>query len=277
MLRSSATDTIPRAWISVPEAVTFAAGDRDVHAFYYPPTNPDVDGAGRHDSRRCSSSRMAGRPARRSDVLDPKMQFWTSRGFAVLDVNYSGSTGYGRPYRDRLKGQWGIVDVEDAVAGAQAMVAGGEGGSGSADHPRRQRRRLHDAGGADVPRHLQVRRELLRHQRPRSAAAGHAQVRVALQRFADRSVSGSEGDVYHARSPIHFTDRLSCPIILFQGLEDKVVPPNQSEMMAEAVRKKGLKVKYVTFEGEQHGFRKAENIIRCLEEELAFYRDVFGM
>ena len=84
-------------------------------------------------------------------------------------------------------------------------------------------------------------------------------------------------EVYVARSPIHFTDRLSCPIILFQGLDDKVVPPNQSAMMAEAVRKKGLKVKYVTFEGEQHGFRKAENIIRALEEELAFYRDVFGV
>jgi dipeptidyl aminopeptidase/acylaminoacyl peptidase len=83
--------------------------------------------------------------------------------------------------------------------------------------------------------------------------------------------------IYRERSPIHFTDRLSCPIILFQGLEDKVVPPNQSEMMAEAVRKKGLKVKYVTFEGEQHGFRKAETIIKSLEEELAFYRDVLGM
>jgi dipeptidyl aminopeptidase/acylaminoacyl peptidase len=82
-------------------------------------------------------------------------------------------------------------------------------------------------------------------------------------------------DVYVARSPIHFTDRLSCPIILFQGLEDKVVPPNQSQMMADAVARKGLKVKYVTFEGEQHGFRKAENIIRSLEEELAFYQDVF--
>jgi dipeptidyl aminopeptidase/acylaminoacyl peptidase len=84
-------------------------------------------------------------------------------------------------------------------------------------------------------------------------------------------------DVYYARSPIHFTDRLSCPIILFQGLDDKVVPPNQSEMMAEAVRKKGLKVKYVAFEGEQHGFRKAENIVRSLEEELAFYQDVFSL
>jgi dipeptidyl aminopeptidase/acylaminoacyl peptidase len=84
-------------------------------------------------------------------------------------------------------------------------------------------------------------------------------------------------DVYKARSPIHFTDRLSCPIILFQGLEDKVVPPNQSEMMAEAARTKGLKVKYVAFEGEQHGFRKAENIIRSLEEELAFYQDVFNL
>ena len=163
----------------MPEAVTYQVGDRDVHAFYYPPTNPDVT-APPGTQPPLIVVTHGGPTGATIDVLDPKVQFWTSRGFAVLDVNYSGSTGYGRPYRDRLKGQWGIVDVEDAVGGAQAMVAAGKADRESPDHPRRQRRRLHDARGADVSRHVQVRRELLRHQRSRGAAAGHAQVRVAL-------------------------------------------------------------------------------------------------
>jgi dipeptidyl aminopeptidase/acylaminoacyl peptidase len=211
-----------------------------------------------------------------SDVLDPKIQFWTSRGFAVLDVDYSGSTGYGRPYRDRLKGQWGIVDVEDAVGGAEAMVAGGK-----AD-PNRLIIRGGSAGGYTTLAALTFFTtfkagasyygisdlEVLQHDTHKFEA-----------RYNDTLIGPwpQAKEIYKARSPIHFTDRLSCPIILFQGLEDKVVPPNQSEMMAEAARKKGLKVKYVAFEGEQHGFRKAENIIRSLEEELAFYQDVFDM
>jgi dipeptidyl aminopeptidase/acylaminoacyl peptidase len=211
-----------------------------------------------------------------SDVLDPKIQFWTSRGFAVLDVDYSGSTGYGRPYRDRLKGQWGVVDVEDAVGGAEAMVA-----AGKAD-PERLIIRGGSAGGYTTLAALTF------HHTFKAGASyyGISDLEVLqsdTHKFESRYNDSLVGpwpaakDVYIARSPIHFTDRLSCPIILFQGLEDKVVPPNQSEMMAEAARKKGLKVKYVTFEGEQHGFRKAENIIRALEEELAFYRDVFAM
>ena len=203
-------------------------------------------------------------------------RFWTSRGFAVLDVNYSGSTGYGRPYRDRLKGQWGIVDVEDAVEGAKAMVA-----AKKAD-PERLIIRGGSAGGYTTLAALTF------HDTFKSGASyyGISDLEVLQQdthKFEARYNESLIGPypamkaTYRERSPIHFTDRLSCPIILFQGLEDKVVPPNQSEMMAEAVRKKGLKVKYVTFEGEQHGFRKAENIIKALEEELAFYRDVFGM
>jgi dipeptidyl aminopeptidase/acylaminoacyl peptidase len=211
-----------------------------------------------------------------TDVLDPRIQFWTSRGFAVLDVNYSGSTGYGRPYRDRLRTQWGIVDVEDVVAGAQAMVA-----AGKAD-PERLIIRGGSAGGYTTLAALTF------HDTFRSGASyyGISDLEVLQQdthKFESRYNDSLIGpypearDIYKARSPIHFTERLSCPIILFQGLEDKVVPPNQSQMMADAVAKKGLKVKYVTFEGEQHGFRKAENIIRSLEEELAFYQDVFQL
>ena len=211
-----------------------------------------------------------------SDVLDSKVQFWTSRGFAVLDINYSGSTGYGRAYRERLNGQWGIADVTDAVGGAEAMVA-----AGKAD-PARLAIRGGSAGGYTTLAALTF------HHTFKAGASyyGISDLEVLQQdthKFESRYNESLIGpypaarEVYVARSPIHFTDRLSCPIILFQGLDDKVVPPNQSEMMAAALRKKGLKVKYVTFEGEQHGFRKAENIIRALEEELAFYRDVFGV
>ncbi|HEX6161832.1 MAG TPA: S9 family peptidase [Vicinamibacterales bacterium] len=275
ILRSSASDPIPRSWISVGEAVTFKAGDRDVHAFYYPPANPDV-AAPPETYPPLIVVTHGGPTGATLDVLDPKVQFWTSRGFAVLDVNYSGSTGYGRPYRDRLKGQWGIVDVEDAVAGAQAMVA-----AKKAD-PQRLIIRGGSAGGYTTLAALTF------HDTFKSGASyyGISDLEVLQQdthkfeaRYNDSLIGPypAAKDVYRARSPIHFTDRLSCPIILFQGLEDKVVPPNQSEMMAEAVRKKGIKVKYVAFEGEQHGFRKAENIIRSLEEELAFYRDVFAI
>jgi dipeptidyl aminopeptidase/acylaminoacyl peptidase len=275
VLRSSVTDAIPRAWISVPEAVTFRAGDRDVHAFYYPPANPDVTAP--PDTQPPLIVVTHGGPTGATlDVLDPKVQFWTSRGFAVLDVNYSGSTGYGRPYRDRLKGQWGIVDVADAVAGAQAMVAAKKAdpdrliirGGSAGGYTTLAALTFHDTFKAGASYYGISDLEVLQHDTHKFEA-----------RYNDSLIGPypEAKDVYRARSPIHFTDRLSVPIILFQGLEDKVVPPNQSEMMADAVRKNGVSVKYVAFEGEQHGFRKADNIIRSLEEELAFYRDVFQM
>ena len=275
VLRSASAERIEPAWISVPEAITFTAAGRDVHAFYYPPVNPAVTApAGERPPLLVLTH--GGPTGASSDVLDSKVQFWTSRGFAMLDINYSGSTGYGRAYRERLNGQWGIADVTDAVGGAEAMVA-----AGKAD-PARLAIRGGSAGGYTTLAALTF------HQVFKAGASyyGISDLEVLQQdthKFESRYNESLIGpypaarEVYVARSPIHFTDRLSCPIILFQGLDDKVVPPNQSEMMAAAVRKKGLKVKYVTFEGEQHGFRKAENIIRALEEELAFYRDVFGV
>ncbi|HET9704391.1 MAG TPA: S9 family peptidase [Vicinamibacterales bacterium] len=274
-LRESTGEAIPHGWISVAEPVTFTVKDRAVHAFYYPPTNPEVDPPA-DEKPPLLVVTHGGPTGSTSDVLDPKIQFWTSRGFAVLDVDYSGSTGYGRTYRDRLKGQWGIVDVEDAVGGAEAMVA-----EGKAD-PDRLIIRGGSAGGYTTLAALTFHRTF----KAGASYYGISDLEVLQQdthKFESRYNDTLLGpwpaarDVYRARSPIHFCDQLSCPIILFQGLDDKVVPPNQSEMMAEAARKKGLKVKYVTFEGEQHGFRKAENIIRALEEELAFYRDVFGI
>lgn len=275
VLRSASGEPIDPAWVSVPEAVTYQAAGRPVHAFYYPPANAEI--AAPEGERPPLLVITHGGPTGATlDVLDAKIQFWTSRGFAVLDVNYSGSTGYGRAYRERLNGQWGIADVDDVVGGAAAMVA-----AGKAD-PARLIVRGGSAGGYTALAALTF------HQAFKAGASyyGICDLEVLQQdthKFESRYNDSLVGpypaarDVYAARSPIHFTDRLSCPIILFQGLDDKVVPPNQSAMMAEALRQKGLKVKYVTFAGEQHGFRKAENIIRALEEELAFYRDVFGM
>jgi dipeptidyl aminopeptidase/acylaminoacyl peptidase len=275
VLRSASAERIDPAWIARAEAVTFTAAGREVHGFYYPPTNPEVVApAGERPPLLVLTH--GGPTGAALDVLDAKLQFWTSRGFAVLDVNYSGSTGYGRAYRRRLNGQWGIADVADVVGGATAMVA-----AGKAD-PDRLIIRGGSAGGYTTLAALTF------HQVFKAGASyyGISDLEVLQQdthKFESRyneSLIGpypADRDTYIERSPIHFTDRLSCPIILFQGLDDKVVPPNQSAMMAEAVRQKGLKVKYVTFEGEQHGFRKAENIIRALEEELDFYRAVFGM
>jgi dipeptidyl aminopeptidase/acylaminoacyl peptidase len=250
VLRSASAERIDPAWISRAEAVTFKAAGRDVHAFYYRPTNPEVIApAGERPPLLVLTH--GGPTGATSDVLDSKIQFWTSRGFAVLDVNYSGSTGYGRAYRERLNGQWGIADVDDVVGGATAMVA-----AGKAD-PERLIIRGGSAGGYTTLAALTF------HQTFKAGASyyGICDLEVLQQdthKFESRYNESLIGpypaarDVYVARSPIHFTDRLSCPIILFQGLDDKVVPPNQSAMMAEAVRKKGLKVKYVTFEGEHH-------------------------
>jgi dipeptidyl aminopeptidase/acylaminoacyl peptidase len=282
VMKASSAETIPVEWISVAETVTFRVKDRDVHAFYYPPKNPDVVRGGGPVGPALDEKppllviTHGGPTGATTDVLDPKIQFWTSRGFAVLDVDYSGSTGYGRPYRDRLKGQWGIVDVEDAVGGAEAMVAAGKADA------RRLIIRGGSAGGYTTLAALTF------HQTFKAGAShyGISDLEVLQHdthkfeaRYNDSLIGPwpAARDRYRQRSPIHFTDRLSCPIILFQGLDDKVVPPNQSEMMAEAARQKGLKVKYVTFAGEQHGFRKAENIITSLEEELAFYQYVFAM
>lgn len=274
ILRSSSSDVIPHEWISTAEAVTYQVGDRDVHAFYYPPKNPDVESTSELPPLIVVTH--GGPTGATIDVLDPKVQFWTSRGFAVLDVNYSGSTGYGRAYRDRLKGQWGIVDVEDAVGGAQAMVRLGKAdpnrliirGGSAGGYTTLAALTFHDTFKAGASYYGISDLEVLQHDTHKFES-----------RYNDTLIGPypEARETYVARSPIHFIDRLSVPIILFQGLEDKVVPPNQSEMMADALRKKGIKVKYVTFEGEQHGFRKAENIIRSLEEELAFYQDAFGM
>ena len=274
IIRSASSDRIPSEWISVAQSITFESNGLPVHAFYYAPTNPDF--AAPEGERPPLIVISHGGPTAVSfDILDARIQFWTSRGFAILDVNYGGSSGFGRAYRDRLKGTWGIVDVADCVNGARHLVE-----QGKADE-HRLAIRGGSAGGYTTLAALTFHRAF-------KAGASHygvSDVEVLAQdthKFESRYLDSLIGpypearDLYRARSPIHHTDRLSAALILFQGLEDKVVPPNQAEMMAEAVRRKGLPVAYVPFEGEQHGFRKAENIIRSLEAELYFYGVVFG-
>jgi dipeptidyl aminopeptidase/acylaminoacyl peptidase len=203
-----------------------------------------------------------------------EIQFWTSRGFGVVDVNYGGSSGYGRPYRERLNGRWGIVDTEDCISAARFLAEHGDVDG------HRLAIRGGSAGGYTTLCALVFHDDF---------AAGASYYGVAdcealatdTHKFESRYLDGLIGpypsakDVYYARSPIHFVDRLSCPVILFQGLEDRVVPPSQAERMLSALRAKGLPVAYLAFDGEQHGFRKAETIQRALEAELYFYSRVF--
>jgi dipeptidyl aminopeptidase/acylaminoacyl peptidase len=211
-----------------------------------------------------------------SATLDLKVQFWTSRGFAVADVNYAGSSGFGRSYRQRLNGKWGVLDVHDMVTAAMFLVS-----TGKAD-PNRLMIRGGSAGGYTTLAALTFHPGVFK---AGASYYGISDIEVLAHdthKFESRYLDTLVGPypearaIYRARSPIHFVDHLSCSLILFQGLEDKVVPPNQSEMMAAAVRAKGLPVAYLAFEGEQHGFRKATTIVRSLEAELYFYGRVFG-
>ncbi len=274
ILKRSRDETLEAAYVSRPEALTFDSAGEATHAFYYPPTNPAFEApAGTAPPLLVLSH---GGPTGATDpVFDPEVQFWTTRGFAVIDVNYGGSTGYGRAYRRRLNGQWGVVDVRDAVNAAKHLVA-----QGKAD-PSRLITRGGSAGGYTTLAALTFFDTF----KAGASYYGISDLEVLAgdtHKFESRYLDSLVGPypamktTYHDRSPIHYVDKLNCALILLQGLEDKVVPPEQSEMMANAVRTKGLPVAYVTFPGEQHGFRKAENIVRALESELYFYGKVFG-
>jgi len=276
VLRASSSVELNRADVSVPTAIDFAtAGGDTAHALYYAPANAGVDVPSGERPPLIAISH-GGPTAAANATLDLKIQFWTSRGFAVVDVNYRGSSGFGREYRNALRGQWGIADVEDVAHAARHLVR-----SGLADESRLIIRGG-SAGGYTTLAALVFQPGLF------TAGAsyyGISDVEVLARdthkfeaRYLDRLIGPypEARDEYHARSPIHFVDRLACPVILFQGLEDRVVPPNQSAMMAGAARAKGLPVAYLAFEGEQHGFRKADTIIRSLEAELYFYGAVFG-
>jgi dipeptidyl aminopeptidase/acylaminoacyl peptidase len=274
-LRRSSDLAIDPAYVSAPQAIEYPTENGlTAHGFFYPPQNKDF--AAPVNERPPLLVMIHGGPtSAASPTLKLGIQYWTSRGIAVLDVNYGGSTGYGRDYRERLKGNWGVVDVDDCVNGArflaeQGLVDGDRlaitGGS---------------AGGYTVLCALAFR-DVFKAGASHYGVSDLAALEIDTHKFESRYTHSlvapyPEGaELYRQRSPIHHTDKLNAPVIFFQGLEDKVVPPNQSEMMVEALRRKNLPVAYVTFEGEQHGFRQAANIKRALDGELYFYSRIFG-
>ena len=275
VLKTSGALTISPDLISVPEAITFSTeGGATAHAFYYAPRNPDYKHP--EGSRAPLIVKSHGGPTGNTSAqLNLATQFWTSRGFALVDVDYGGSTGYGRAYRERLNGRWGEVDVLDCVNAARHLAE-----AGKAD-PDRLAITGGSAGGFTTLAALTFH-DLF------SAGASHYGVSdlealaKETHKFESRYLDNLIGpypdkaDVYRARSPIHHADGLTSPMIFFQGLEDVIVPPNQAEMMVDALREKGIPVAYLAFEGEQHGFRQAETIHAVRRAELAFYGRVFG-
>ena len=275
VLRRSAERVVDPTYISVPQAIEFPTeGGVTAHAFFYPPVNPEYE-APTGELPPLIVYVHGGPTSAVSNALDSSDQFWTTRGFGYLVVNYGGSTGFGREYRQRLNGQWGVVDVNDSVNGARFLIERGlvdrnrvaiTGGS---------------AGGYTVLRAL-TSTDFFK------AGASHFGISDLevfhsdthkFEAMYDQSLLGrwpEDRHIYRERSAIHSVDRITAPVILFQGLEDKIVPPNQAELIVAALRKKGLPVAYIPFEGEQHGFRIAKNIKRSLEGELYFYSKVFG-
>jgi dipeptidyl aminopeptidase/acylaminoacyl peptidase len=271
--RASAVDLDPAA-VSRAEALTWDSPDGPVHAWYYQPTNPDCAApAGELPPVQVWSH--GGPTSFSGPDFRLAVQYWTSRGIGIVDVNYSGSTGYGRAYRERLAGNWGLSDVRDCAAAGIALVA-----AGRAD-PARLSIRGGSAGGFTTLAAL-TSTEVF--------AAGISLYGIgdleALvvgthkfeSRYLDRLVAPypQQRQVYLDRSPIYHLDQLSCPMLILQGSEDKVVPPDQAESMAAAVKAKGLPVRLRLFTGEGHGFRQAETIIAVAEESLAFLAKVHG-
>ena len=276
VLARSIVDLPDAAYLSVPRSISYpSVNGRTSHAFFYPPHNGDAT-APAGTLPPVIVIGHGGPTSMASNTLKLATQYWTSRGIAVLDVNYGGSSGFGRAYRDALRGQWGIVDVEDCIAGARYLVE-----QGLADGER-----LIIRGGSAGG--LTTLCALTFHDVFKAGASYYGVSDLKgldldshkfEARYTDYLIASQpEAEaLYQARSPIHHTDKLSRPMIFFQGLDDKVVPPQQSELMVEALKARGVPVAYVPLEGEGHGFRKAENIVRTLEAELYFYQRVLGL
>ena len=259
-----------------PRAIEFPTTDgATAHAFYYPPTNTGSEGPA--DERPPLKVVCHGGPTgHRSPELTPSFLFWTQRGIGVVDVNYRGSSGYGRDYRRLLDGRWGEIDWQDCVAAARYLAEEGE------TDPERTWVEGGSAGGYVVLCSLTFE--------PTSFAAGVSLYGVAdvealaleTHKFEARYLDSLIGpyperaDLYRARSPIHSADRLERPLLVLQGLDDEVVPPSQAESIVAALERKGIPHAYIAFEGEGHGFRKQENARQALEATLSFVAQIFG-
>ncbi|MEM9103554.1 MAG: prolyl oligopeptidase family serine peptidase [Pseudomonadota bacterium] len=276
VLRHSISSLFDDMAISQPESLCCdSVNDRKVFAFYYPPLSLHFEGP---DNQRPPLIVLThgGPTAATHPVLNPSIQYWTSRGFAVVDVNYGGSTGYGRAYKDALNRQWGIVDVEDCVSVVDYLIAKRKadqdkviikGGS---------------AGGYTTLCALTFTDKFA----VGASRYGIADLKLLAQdthkfeaRYLDQLVGDPEADkdIYEARSPIYHTDKINCPMLLLQGLEDKVVPPSQAEVMVKALKERQIPYAYVTFGDEGHGFRNSANIQKALESELLFFTKMLNI
>jgi dipeptidyl aminopeptidase/acylaminoacyl peptidase len=262
------------SYLSLAEPIEFPSEGRTAHAFYYAPHNADFEGLEGEKPPLVVFSH-GGPTSAVSASLNPSIQFWTSRGFGVVDVNYGGSTGYGRAYRRLLNGNWGVVDVEDCVNAAKYLVSRGDVDGD------RLAIRGGSAGGFTTLAAL-VFTDVFKAGANYFGVSDFTPFVEDTHKFESRYLDSLVGpypeqkDLYYERSPANFVDRISVPVITFQGTEDAIVPPSQSERIVDALRANKIPCAYVTYEGEQHGFRKAENIIHSLSSELYFYGRVFG-
>ena len=275
VLRRATDINVGAGYLSIPEAIEFPTENGlTAHAFFYRPKNSDFAAPAGEKPPLIVMSH-GGPTSATDDSFGLSIQYWTSRGFAVADVNYGGSTGYGREYRRRLDGMWGIVDVDDCANCARYLIERGEVDG------ERTAIRGGSAGGYTTLASLAFRdvfRAGASYYGVSDLEALETDTHKFESRYLDRIVAPypEKRDVFIERSPIYHVDKLSCPVIFFQGDEDKVVPPNQAQLMVNALREKGIPVAYLLFKGEQHGFRKAENIKRALDAELYFYSKIFG-
>ena len=285
VIKSSCQLPVAKEYYSTAQSKTFTnRHKKKVYANYYPPTNPNYQSQTNNNTHNNDDKAAppliiichGGPTGQASAALDPKKQFWTSRGFALLDVNYSGSTGYGRQYRERLNGKWGLLDVQDCCDAALYAVSQGLANKNQLII------RGSSAGGYTVLSALTFENVF-------SAGASYYGIAELCSlashthkfesRYLDRLIGPYPESkfLYQQRSPINSSEQLNCPVIFFQGLEDRVVPKEQAEKMFEALNKKGLPVAVQYYAGEQHGFRKAETIMQSLENELSFYQLIFGL
>ncbi len=275
VVRTASDHAIDGAYVSIPRPIEFpTSGGETAHAFFYPPANADFE-APPGELPPLIVQSHGGPTSHATPAFDPEFLFWTSRGFGVVDVNYRGSSGHGRAYRDRLRGGWGVLDTDDCVAAARHLAATGE-----ADGERLAIRGGSAGGYATLC-------ALVFHDDFATGASyyGVADTETLAEdthKFESRYLDGligpypEERELYRERSPIHFVERLGAPVILFQGLDDEVVPPSQAETMVAALKGNGVAHAYLAFEGEAHGFRKAETEVRCLQAELYFYGRILG-